>query len=165
MTASTQHDDNATTWRDLTDALTAEQIAYIENWERRPDEPPMADGSRRPEADHQRGLLFTAREFVGQNAAAALYADVAPPPEDGHHYDWEHAGDGVWCRFFAGTTREVDEARVMITGLQYADGRIDRTICVDGDCESLDASRARQVAAALIEAADELDRLEVDEAP
>ena len=156
---STTHHDSATTWRDLADALTPAQIAYIERWEARPDEPPSADGSPRPEAEHQRTLLFTAREFVGQNAAAALYADVPPPPEDGQHYPWEHDGDGKWFRFFAGTTRDLGKTTVTISGLQYADGTITRSISVDGDDESLDATQARKIATALLDAADELDRL------
>lgn len=152
-------DDNATTWRQLADALTPDQITYIENWESRPDEPPNADGSPRSYDDHQRGLLYTAREFVGQNAAAALFADVAPPPEDGQHYHWEHGGDGQWTRYFAGTVRDIDKAAVIINGFQSSDGTITRSICVDGETDDLDAAKARRIAAALIEAADELERL------
>jgi hypothetical protein len=154
-----QTSDDATTWRDLADALTPHQIAYLENWESRPDLPPRADGSARPSAQHERALLFTAREYSGQNAAAALYADIAPPPEVGQHYPWEHFGDGTWTRFFVGTTRKVGSAEVMITGLQSSDGSIERSIGVDGASDSLDASNARTLAAALLEAADELDRL------
>jgi hypothetical protein len=156
---TTTHDDNATTWRDLADALTPHQIAYLENWEQHPEIPPMADWSAPPPERHAAALLFSAREYVGQNAAAALYADVAPPPEDGQHYPWEHDGDGKWFRFFAGTARELGETSVTITGLQSADGSIERTISIDGSDEGLDASTARQIAAALIEAADELERL------
>jgi hypothetical protein len=46
----------------------------------------------------------------------------------------------------------------MITGLQSTDGTITRTIAIDGNSESLDASRARRIAAALLDAADEMDR-------
>ena len=156
---TTTYDDNATSWRDLADALTPPQVAYHENWESLPDLPPMVDGSAAPPAEHERALLFTAREYVGRNAAAALYADVAPPPEDGRYYPWEHDGNGEWFRFFAGTTREVGKTAVTISGLQYVDGTIRRSVSVDGDSEGFDATRARLVAAALIEAAEELERL------
>lgn len=154
------HDDNATDWRDLRDALTPSQVAYLENWESHPELPPLADGGSPSPEDHARALLFSAREYVSQNAAAALYADVAPPPEDGEHYHWEHDGDGKWFRFFAGSTREVGDTTVMINGLQSADGTITRSISIDGDSEGLDAARARAIAAAVLDAADELDRLE-----
>jgi hypothetical protein len=156
----TIHDDNATTWRDLADALTPHQVAYIENWEAHPEIPPMADGTSAPPEQRAAALLFTAREYVGQNAAGALFADVPPPPDPGTHYPWEHDGDGKWFRFFAGTTREIAGAQVVISGLQSVDGTITRTIAVDGDSESLDSGQARQLAALLIEAADELERLQ-----
>lgn len=158
---TTTHDDDATTWRDLADALTPEQRAYIEDWERHPEIPPMADGSAPDPERHAAALLFRAREYVGQNAAAVLYADVTPPPEDGQHYPWEHDGDGKWTRFFMGTTRKVgDDSAVSIMGNQSVDGNIERTINIDGSDEGLDAATARQLAAALIEAADELERLQ-----
>lgn len=156
MTTSTAHDDNATTWRDLADALTPEQIAYIEHWETHPDDPPNVDGSPRPEAERQRSLLFIAREFVEQNAAAALFADVAPPPEAGHHHPWEHVGDGAWRRFFTGTSRKVGDVEVFVTGMQSSDDSIVRRINVAG-AEDMSAADARATAALLIEAADELD--------
>lgn len=152
------HDDNATTWRDLTDALTPQQIAYIELWEGRPDEPPHADGSPRTEAEHAAGLLFQARQFVGQNAAAALYADVAPPPDDGEHHDWEDGGDGRWHRFFSGVSRTSGDVEVFITGFQYTDGSIERWVNTSA-AESMSAADARQLAALLIEVADEVDKL------
>lgn len=155
---NTTHDDDATTWRDLADALTPQQIAYIEDWELHPDEPPMADGSRRPAEDRAAGLLLSAREFVQQNAAAALFADVPTPPDDGVHYPWEHYGDGVWQRFFYGTTRQVGDAEVVVSGLQLSDGSITRSIPVQS-AESLDVETARLLAVALVNAADELERL------
>ncbi|WP_460359274.1 hypothetical protein [Mycobacterium sp. ZZG] len=151
------NDDNAQTWRDLADALTAEQAAYLANWESHPEIPPTLDGPPSPD-HHARALLFAARAYLTQNAAAALYADVVPPPEDGHHYPWEHDGDGRWFRYFAGTTRKVGDIEVIISGLQGTDGMITRTITAD--FEDIDAVTARQLAAALIEAADEIEALQ-----
>jgi hypothetical protein len=87
--------DNATTiWRDLADALTPQQIVYVEDWESRPDLPPMADGSARPAAERQGALLFAAREFLESNAAAALCADVERPVDPTWMSEWKEWGDG-----------------------------------------------------------------------
>lgn len=155
---TTTHDDNATTWRELADALTRQQVAYIEEWERHPEIPPLADGSAPTNDAHQRALLFTAREFVGSNAAAALFADVAPPPEEGHYYPWENIGDDTWTRFFVGTSRKLGDVEVFISGIQSSDGSISRDINVSAG-EGMGATEARELAALLIQAADELDRL------
>lgn len=154
------HHDNASTWRDLQDALTPAQIAYLEDWEAHPEIPPRADGSSPSPEDHARALLFSARDYLSQNSAAAVYADVAPPPDDGVHYPWQPDGDGGWVRYFTGTDRKVGSTTVMINGMQHCSGSITRSICIDGETEELDSSAARRVAAAMIEAADELERLQ-----
>ncbi|WP_104183594.1 hypothetical protein [Mycobacterium avium] len=150
--------ENAMVWRDLADALTPQQIAYIEDWERRPQDPPRADGRMRTDEEHQASLLHAAREFVSSNVAGAIFADVAPPAEDGQHYPWEDAGDGKWTRFFVGTTRKLGDAEVFISGIQSSDGRINRSITISG-AEDMDTEQARQFAVLLADAADEVDRL------
>ncbi len=150
----------ATSWRDLADALTPQQIAELEYWEAHPEIPPRTDGSSPSAEDHARALLFSARTYLSQNAAGALFADVAPPPDEGVHYPWEHDGEGCWFRFFTGSDRKVDDTTVMINGVQQQDGTITRSICIDGETESLDAATARRVAAAIVETADELERLQ-----
>lgn len=150
--------DNATTWRDLADALTPQQVAYIEEWERHPELPPRADGKVKTAEQHQQTLLFVAREFLSSNTAAVILADVAPPPEEGHHHPWQNEGDGTWSRFFVGTVRTMGDVRVLIDGTQFSDGRITRAITTDAS-EGMGSAEARQLAAMLIEAADELDRL------
>ena len=147
-------------WRDLADTLTTQQIAELEYWEAHPELPPRTDGSSPSAKDHARALLSLARSYLSDNAAGALFADVVPPPEEGVHYAWEHDGEGRWFRYFAGSDRKVDNTTVMINGLQYADGTITRSICIDGETESLDAAAARRVAAAIVEAVDELERLQ-----
>lgn len=64
------HDNTAQSWRDLADQLTPEQIAELEWWESRPNIPPRADGAPWSSTQHQGALLFSAREYAGQNAAA-----------------------------------------------------------------------------------------------
>lgn len=155
-----QQDSPPNPWRDLADALTPQQIAELEYWETHPEIPPRADGSRPSPEDHARALLFSAREYLSQNAAGALFADVAPPPDGGVHYPWEPDGDGGWVRYFTSTDRKVGNTTVMINGMQHCNGSITRSICIDGETESLDPSAARQVAAAIVEAADELERVQ-----
>jgi hypothetical protein len=155
---TTTHDDNATTWRELADALTPQQVAYIEDWERKPI--PGFDNDHRA---HQRGLLSAAQEFAGSNAAGAYYADIAQPPDASKIDVWMDEGDGCWSRRFDGTKRVVDNVTVHIDGVQTGDGRIKRTILVAsntfGDDGYMPAATARQLASALIAAAAELDGL------
>jgi hypothetical protein len=152
---ATTHDD-AQTWRDLADTLTPEQVAYLENWERKPM--PGLDNDHRV---HQRGLLSAAQEFAGSNAAAAYYADVVEPPDARQVDAWMDEGDVCWLRRFDGTKRDVDNVTVHISGVQFSDGRIERTMIVSpntfGDDGYMPAATARQLARALIEAADELE--------
>ncbi|WP_460353538.1 hypothetical protein [Mycobacterium sp. ZZG] len=154
----TTHSDNVTTWRDLADALTPAQVSYLEQWESHPEVPPLADGVSAPRKTTQRPYYSRRANTSARTLLRLLYADVAPPAEDGTYYPWEHIGDGRWIRFFTGTEREVGETTVRITGMQYADGTIIRTIT--GHCEDVDAATARLLAAALIEAADELEHLQ-----
>ena len=154
---TTTHNDNATTWRDLADALTPTQVAYLEDWERKPI-PGFDDAGA-----HQRGLLHAAKEFTGSNAAATYYADVASPPDARRIDVWMDEGDACWLRRFDGTSRVVDNVTVYISGVQTGDGRIEREILVSpntfGDDGYMPAATARRLASALVEAADELDRL------
>lgn len=160
------NDNTATTWRDLTDQLTPEQIAELEWWETRPDIPPRADGAPTSSTQHQGVLLFTAREYAGQNAAAIAHADVEVPPDAVSFDAWSESdnGDSVDMRFFTGACRVIESINVSIQGRQYSDGRTERTVRVepngrfnDGD---MSAEQSRLVAAALIDAADELDAIE-----
>ncbi|MBX7453412.1 hypothetical protein GR927_35985 [Mycolicibacterium sp. 3033] len=152
------NDEAATTWRDLADALTAQQIAELEYWEAHPEIPPRADGSSPSPEDHAQALLFSARAYLSQNAAGTLFADVAPPPDEGVHYPWEYDGEGRWVRFFSGSDRKVDNTTVQINGMQYDDGTITRLVSIDGETEGLDATQCRAVAAALAEAANDLEQ-------
>ncbi|NTY58666.1 hypothetical protein [Mycolicibacterium sphagni] len=163
---TTIHDDNATTWRDLADQLTPEQIAYIEQWEAHPEVPPRADGLPF-DAEHRRSsLLFTAREYAWRNAAAVRYAHISPPPGATYVGDW--AGD-MWesgdpaTRIFEGTKRTCEHMEVRTGGWQDSNGRTEWQITVDSNAKFNDgqmtSSVARQVGAAVVAAADELDRL------
>jgi hypothetical protein len=139
----TTPDDTAQTWRDVANQLTAAQIAQLERLER--DEP--------------KTLLQTARQWAAKNMIAAVsFGDVAPPAGAVRTFAWQL--DGNWFRDFEGTTRRGGPARVQIFGRQQADGSTRRWIAVhSGHLDALDAAATRELAAALIDAADEIERL------
>ncbi len=139
----TTSDDAAQTWRDLAEQLTGAQIIQLERLER--DEP--------------RTLLEMAREWAAKNTAAAeRFDDVTPPAGAVRLFGWQL--DGNWFRDFKGTTRCAGQARVHIFGRQQADGSIRRWIAVHTRrLDALDAAAARGLAAALLDAADEVEGL------
>lgn len=139
----TAHDDTAQTWRDVADQLTAEQIAQLEGLER--DEPQT--------------LLEMARQWAAKNMTTGMpFGDVAPPDGAVRTFDWQL--DSTWFRDFEGTARRGGPARVQICGRQQADGSTRRWIAVHTrHLAALDPPSARELAAALSEAADEMERL------
>lgn len=150
------------TWRDLADQLTPDQVAYLEMSERHPV--PMADGTVDIARDRQ-GHLFAAREMISQNFAAVLYADVPPPIGATKIDPWHKWGDD-WCRLWLASVRTVpisstadDNARVAVCGSQTPDGVTERGIVLWCGDDTMIASEARQLAAALIAAANELDAI------
>lgn len=162
MTPTTSILDNtATTWRDLADQLTPEQIAYMELSERHPV--PMADGSH-DEDRERRGHLFCAREFAAQNAAAAAYRHVPIPAGANRVGAWQQWDeDGSHSRLWFGFSQSVSISSgvfsAAVTGTQWSDGRLTRGVVLHGDDDSMTANEARQLAGALVAAADELDAL------
>jgi hypothetical protein len=155
---STTHDDNATTWRDLVDQLTPKQVDGFESMERRF----AADGiGDQPQA--KAALLEYAREYVEGNLVDRLYADVPLPAgastdSEGWAKDLKRGGyrrSLVWRSFG-------ERANVEISGWQHTDGSFSRHICLWGVDEggSLTSAHARHIAALLVEAADEMERLQ-----
>jgi hypothetical protein len=138
----TTPDDTAQTWRDVSDHLTTAQIAQLERIER--DEPQT--------------LLETARQWAADNVtAAAPFDHVAQPADAVRTFDWQL--DGNWLRDFGGTTRRAGQTRVQICGRQQADGSTRRWIAVRTRyLDALDPATARELAAALTEAADEIEQ-------
>ena len=137
---------NNTTWRALADQLTPEQIAELEYCEREQIPPGLAD------PEHH---LNCARAMACENFIQRLCADVAAPADAGGTInDWEEWGDG-YGRMYTVSNR----GAVEIFGVQFDDGRIERNILCRADCD-MTAADARRLAQALIEAADELDRLD-----
>jgi hypothetical protein len=142
-------DDNASTWRDLTDQLTPKQIAELEYCEREQIPPGMAA---------PRHHLNHARKMAELNLAQAMFADIAVPPDAVDDVDdWTDYDDGHYQRMFTSWTHPTLD--VSVVGVQFSDGRVERYILCGTNTEELTAEESRQVAAALIEAAAQLDRI------
>ncbi|SBS79254.1 conserved hypothetical protein [uncultured Mycobacterium sp.] len=142
----------AITWRDIADQLTPDQVEKLTTLE---------STSRSPADEVAEGLLEAARETAAANVVnSVIFGDVERPSDARRFcvFSDEMVEDGVWTRSFDGTQRKVADVEVYISGLQYADGRVERTIGIEARDE-YDSETARRLAAALLEAADEVDRL------
>ncbi|MDA2891258.1 hypothetical protein PDG61_10090 [Mycolicibacterium sp. BiH015] len=166
-TKSITPESPAQTWRDLADQLTAEQVAHLEYWEAHPELPPRSDGMQ-PTAEEQRSrLLFSATESAWRNRAAERYSHITVPPGTTWAGDW--SGD-LWdsgepaTRHFEATKRCCGHMEVSAGGWQDSNGRTEWQITVQSTEQfndgQMDAALAREVGAALIAAADELERLQ-----
>ncbi|PEG35625.1 hypothetical protein CRI77_25000 [Mycolicibacterium duvalii] len=75
---------------------------------------------------------------------------------------WADDADGQWTRMVHGPSRSVEgfDAAVYRTGVQTRDGAVTWSLYVHvADSDDMTAGQVRQLAAALVEAADELDNL------
>ena len=136
--------DTAQTWRDLTDQLTVAQIAQLEHLE----------------CDDPQTLLVKARHWAAKNTISVPpFNDVAAPAGAVRTFGWQR--DRNWFRDFEGTKRCAGQTPVHIFGRQQADGSIRRWIAVyTRRLDALSAGAARELAAALNGAADEIERLD-----
>lgn len=152
------------TWRDYEKQLTNFQLAWIRDFENR--YPADLDGG----AARDSVLLDYARSHAEQNRVDQTKFRHIPTPVGVRHVGhWEDDGTGRWSRGFdsckewviriPGAMKGSDRADVDIAGSQYEDGTITWQIYVYADSAVYNADQARQLAAALLEAADELDQL------
>lgn len=148
------NDNTATTWRDLADQLTPEQIESYERTEQ------YFRSQGIPAATATIALLEYARSDIGGNLADAAYGDVPAPPGSISVDKWmDHTefglARGVGWREFHGPDLYVD-----IDGWQKCDGTAVPEISVYLDeGQKLTSAQARSLAVLLVRAADELDRL------
>jgi hypothetical protein len=136
---TTTHDDNATTWRELADQLTPEQIAELEYCEREGIPPGLAD------PEHQ---LNGARAMAKHNLIQALCADIPAPPDAGARvHEWEEWGND-YGRMYGISMRDLADMSIQVLGVQHDDGHIERFIMgqPNGD-ETMTAPQAREIAA------------------
>jgi hypothetical protein len=171
--------ENAKTWRDLTDQLTPEQIAELEDREKyhRVNAASLPAGypyewPPRSESEIADLLLLLARGHARDNLVAAMVGEVPLPasvekPADLCAYAWEEH-DPLPYRVIFGSRRVIpsrddEDVEIKTSVIQFSDGRVD-----DGDVEgpavringvTYTGQQARRFAASVIDAADELDRL------
>ena len=103
------HDDTATSWHDLTDQLTPEQVRRFEHFEA------MALNAKRDAAPDEHdtadelltGLLTEARWEAQQNLTDAMIGLPLPDgAENAGH--WDDGGEGNWTHDLQGRARTVD---------------------------------------------------------
>jgi hypothetical protein len=152
-------------WRELASELTPEQVKFLEERESDPDSLVRITGNPEYRVDDDI-LLFNARRYAGDNLAAAMIDDVPDPAGAVKVSGWEDPDTPGAFRLFSGTTRTVelghgDGIDITIRGAQSTDGSVEECgILVYGDSDDpMTTQAARGLAAALLEAADEIDRL------
>ena len=146
-------------WRNLVDQLTPKQVADLEHAEQRF----IAEGVMfHPQGPQM--LYRDACEYVSTNAVEKLYADV-PVPEGAvaDSEGWMRSTDtGDYWRSLRWRNYEtgVEGLDVLIEGRQETDGSFTRQLSVWAEHGvDLPGPQARSVAALLLAAADELERL------
>jgi hypothetical protein len=147
---TTNMDDTATSWRDLADQLTRQQISKLEAQEH--------GGAPEIVSDVAGWLLYLARNYASENlTGAVMFPDVRPPPGV-TVYGWDLED---CTRDFEGATTTIAGADLVIEGRQYADGHCERSIMLirSDNHGGMSSAQARQLAAALLDTADEFDRL------
>jgi hypothetical protein len=147
-----------TTWRDLASELTADQIASLEHADA------MMPAGR---VEAQESLLGFARDYIELNRAADACAGIPVPP--GAVADsWAVKTSGGVCRTLEwhDNYSSVPGVDVVIDGTQESNGDYARSVTVySDDSVRLSAPEARELAAALVAAAEEFDRLNGDAPP
>ena len=157
-------ENTARSWRALADQLTPEQAEWLEERERDPDSLVRLTGNPEYRVDDD-SLLLSARRYARDNLAAAMIGDVPAPAGAVKLCEWDDPDTQDAFRLFWGATRSVrlaDDAEigVIIRGTQSADGTVEeRGILIEGGSDDpMTTDAARRLAAALLEAADDIDR-------
>ena len=140
--------DNVTTWRELAGQLTAAQITDMEIFERDTSAYKPSPGA----------LVLIATSMVETNEGQIRFAHI-PVPADAMDVPspWEELDTDLWQRVYCAWRHPDVPDAVQVLGYQRSDGTVHRTIFANVDLEDIDAGTARAIAAALIQAADELD--------
>lgn len=135
-----------TTWHNIADQLTPAQVGHLEWLEGNP----LGGILARPQ-EH----LILARGWASYNLEQSFHADVTAPADAVEVGPWLKSKDGTRCRSYRSVTGiGVADIAVETQGSQYTDGRIEGRVSLMGDLTNLGAADAREVAAALLAAAD-----------
>jgi hypothetical protein len=147
----TNSDDTAHIWRDLADQLTPVQVTTLD----RIEADLLARGA--PADKVAAALLDHARYHAQRNLDdTAMFGHLPTPAVTRFLNHFEENSTGNWLRRFDGAIRDVDDCRVEVIGIQHGDGTISRAVCVNG--EELTSGQARELAKALVAAANEADQ-------
>ena len=142
---------NVTTWRDLISELTAEQIAELEHCEQNRIPPGL---------DTDRHRLNAAHAMIRRNRAQQQFSHIEPPADcPGEIGDWYQWNDNTFSRAYSAWVREVGSTGVEVMGTQFSDGRVMREIFVGG-MDGMTVGKVRRLAAALLDAADVIEKIE-----
>jgi len=138
--------ESARTWRDLSDQLTPAQILELQREERTGCSPGA--------------LRWQARQYAQAALGDILQGDIDAPADATEVHEWEtgYHEDGSWSRTFKGTCRKAAAFTAEVFGVQNQDGSTTREVHVCGGEDFLNSAQTRELAAALLEAADEVEQ-------
>lgn len=140
-----------TTWRDIAEReqLIPSQIADLERMERQGAPPER--------------VLKEARSYASLNLRGRVdFGDVADPSGAVECHEWQER-DGSWSREFTGRIWSVGRDTVTVIGKQDSTGAVVQTwleIRVDDPVVGTSTADARELAAAIVAAADEAEEIE-----
>ena len=144
-------------WRQYADQLTPEQVEHLEYVQAK-EYRQYVDTPERREGD----LLDLARTYLERNRKNAEFADVPVPHGAEARFDWGPESPGEWRRslVWGEYPTGIEDVYVLVSGMQKPDGTYTRQLglFVDDDV-AMTAEQARTLAAALLKAADDLDRV------
>jgi hypothetical protein len=91
----------------------------------------------------------------------AALAHIAAPAGVQHVEPWvDETGDGTtWGRYIQGTRRAAGGVEIVVCGWQGASGQVERHASIWATDVQLDAASLRKLAAAALDAADEIEML------
>jgi len=151
------------TWRDLADQLTPGQVQHLS---RREELLRRGSRHRKDDADIDADLLGDARDHIEGNERDRQFAHIPEPAGAVYLWHWESpelTGAAGWRREVEGRVWRFDGVSINIGGWQYQDGTVTYWCDVEANTQ-LTPAQAGDVAAAMAEAAAELDRLSATEA-
>ena len=145
-----------TTWRDYADRLTPDQIADFEAMGSTSDaELAYAFPSTPVEESRQR----IAESMLKSARLQAEHRHIPLPPGAADADTWQDDGDGDISRVVYGRRWEVDHMNVFVSAVQTADGAAEWSLTAAVDDEDTTPELVRRFAAALLDAADEYEKL------
>lgn len=146
----------ATSWRDFVDHLPPHVIARFERHEQLSElHGPLAF----PEEDPAEVIRRDQQMMFEEARDQVPFAHVPLPPCANWADLWDEAGDGSWSRVVDGTSRQTGPLAVNITGVQSSDGSVSWSVSADTKDYAVSPEQLREYAVMVVEAADELDRL------